>query len=147
MFFGFVLSIVLNTTVCLAQLRTKLASSERHAVASSGSALTVESRLGMTLRWLSGGSYLDVAIIFGVSSKMFTAYATPVLLSIRDSLSLRFPVGDAAALEQLELGFRITSFGRMKGCVAAGTVWVCMLVWHECVNEILAWVLVAQEMA
>lgn len=89
-------------------------------MASSGSPLSVASKLGMTLRWLAGGSYLDVAIIFGVSSKMFTAYVTPVLLAIRDNTTMEFPLENPTALEQLELGFRATSWGRMKGCVAAG---------------------------
>ena len=43
--------------------------SEQQAISSSGSMITNEMKLGMTLRWLSGGSYLDICCEYGVSSK------------------------------------------------------------------------------
>jgi hypothetical protein len=41
------------------------------AMNSSGSPISVITRLGVTLRWLAGGSYLDLCFAWGISSSTF----------------------------------------------------------------------------
>jgi len=44
---------------------------ERKACNSSGSAITVRTRVAVTLRWLAGASYLELCFAWGVSSSTF----------------------------------------------------------------------------
>ena len=41
------------------------------AIRSSGSAVAIETRLAIALRWLAGGSYWDISGLFGVSAGVF----------------------------------------------------------------------------
>jgi hypothetical protein len=46
---------------------------EMHGALSSGSAISPRTRLYATLRWLAGGSYLDICMSFGVAYRSFFA--------------------------------------------------------------------------
>lgn len=85
----------------------------------------------MTLRYLAGASYLDLAIIFGVCDKTFTTLITPVLLAIHSALSISFLIDDIHKLEELERGFYDVSGKRLPGCVAAGKCVVTSGVVHD----------------
>ena len=88
----------------------------------------MEARLAMTLRWLAGGQYLDIASLFGVSKSNFMKYITGVLLALDNMLTIRFPFDDPDALAALERGFHLASMERIRGCVAAGTCMGCALI-------------------
>ncbi len=46
---------------------------ERFAISSSGSSISAMTRLAVTLRFLAGGSYLDICFAFGVAPGSFYA--------------------------------------------------------------------------
>jgi hypothetical protein len=46
---------------------------EQKAINSSGSAISVKTRLAVSLRWLAGGSYLDICFAFAISYTSFYA--------------------------------------------------------------------------
>jgi hypothetical protein len=54
------------------------------AIRSSGSAVAIETRLAIALRWLAGGSYWDISGLFGVSAGVFfhLACSLPLLNSL-----------------------------------------------------------------
>ncbi len=56
----------------LVELVTPLLSkNEAQAKKSSGSCISVVTKLAVTLRWLAGGSYLDISRLFGVDEHSF----------------------------------------------------------------------------
>jgi hypothetical protein len=83
--------------------------------------------LAVTLRWLAGGSYLDICFAFGVSTGSF--YRSDGILwgtfaAIDNNLEIGFPLNDLVKLEQTSEGFAQSCQGRMKGCVMAMDGWV-----------------------
>jgi hypothetical protein len=46
---------------------------EQKAINSSGSAISTKTRLAVSLRWLAGGSYLDICFAFAISHTSFYA--------------------------------------------------------------------------
>ena len=101
--------------------------SELRAIASSGSAITDVAALGATLRYLAGGSYLDIAAFFGLDSVNFFN-KNYVVWRVFDAINTRLPLGfslDPEYLEQTAKEFSTYSHGRMKGCVMAIDGWVC----------------------
>lgn len=55
----------------VASLTPTLKRIDTWAINSSGSSISVETRLAVTLRWLSGGSYLDLCFAWGISLSSF----------------------------------------------------------------------------
>ncbi len=95
---------------------------EQKAINSSGSPIQARTRLAVTLRWLSGSSYLDLCFAWGVSSSTFyhpDGIIWPVLEAIDAAFSIGFPFEDDVALESLSQGFEEHSAGILKGCVLA----------------------------
>lgn len=93
-----------------------------HAEASSGSPVTIETKLMGTLRWLAGASYLDICCLFGISDSTFfvsNGILWPTMLAI-DSV-LKIEIGD---LRESEKGFAEWSKGHLRGCVMAIDGWV-----------------------
>lgn len=89
---------------------------------SSGSPISVTTRLALTLRWLAGGSYLDLCFAWGVSSSTFyhaDGVLWPTVQALDREFSIGFPFGDEGRLEELAAGFREHSGGIMDGCVMA----------------------------
>jgi hypothetical protein len=59
---------------------------------SSGSPISVTTRLALTLRWLASGSYLDLCFAWGVSSSTFY-HADGVLWPTVQALDREFSIG------------------------------------------------------
>jgi hypothetical protein len=81
---------------------------EQKAINSSGSVITMKTRLAVTLCWLAGGSYLDLCFAWGVSSSTFyhpEGIIWPVLEAIDAAFTIGFPFKDDVALEDLSNGF------------------------------------------
>lgn len=95
---------------------------ERKACNSSGSAITVRTRVAVTLRWLAGASYLDLCFAWGISSGTFYSrrgVLWPTISAMDKAFSMGFPRDDPERLELLAAGFRRHSGGVMDGCVLA----------------------------
>ena len=84
-------------------------------------ALTPEMQLSMALRFMAGGSYLDVALYHGVHRATFFAAIWRVVAAINasDALALVFPYTDAAALTKISEGFQSRRNNPLPGCVGA----------------------------
>jgi hypothetical protein len=92
------------------------------AMNSSGSEISITTRLAVTLRWLAGASYLDLCFAWGISSSSFYSrrgVLWPTISAIDKAFELGFPVNDGERLEQLADGFRQHSGGVLDGCVLA----------------------------
>lgn len=115
----------------LAKLYHKLDISERGKVnARNGSGSYVEPsiKLAVTLRWLAGGSHLDICFGYGISTSTFYNSQNGILWKtleyISESMHITFPVSNTEALNKIEQGFAAHSFGRLRGCVMAVDGWV-----------------------
>ena len=95
---------------------------------SSGSYISITARLAATLRWLGGGSYLDICGLFGIDMKNFfnvkhgPLWRTVAILD--ESLQLGFSL-QRDTLMHTAKEFAQFSHGRMTGCVMAVDGWVC----------------------
>jgi hypothetical protein len=92
------------------------------AMNSSGSSIPAISRLGVTLRWLAGGSYLDLCFAWGISTSTFyheNGVLWPTVEALDREFCIGFPFGDEGRLEELAVGFREHSGGILNGCVMA----------------------------
>jgi hypothetical protein len=96
------------------------------AVASSGSIIKAELRLGSTLRILSGGSYLDAADLHAIHDKsIMESTVWPVCRAIVSSVNpeldnIHFPFDDEMALRRHEATFKKQAGRLFPGTVAAG---------------------------
>ena len=96
------------------------------AIASSGSVVKAELRLGATLRILSGGSYLDAADIHAIHDKsIMETTVWPVCRAIVEATdpeldTIRFPFDDEAQLRRHEATFKKQAGHLFPGTVAAG---------------------------
>ena len=80
-----------------------------------------EHKLAVALRWLAGGSFLDIRLCHGIGKK--TVYmclwrAVDAINSV-GPLKLEFPWGDNEKLAEMELGFAKLTKGYFRGCVFA----------------------------
>jgi hypothetical protein len=76
----------------------------------------------MTLRWLSGGSYLDICAEYGVTSKSFYSkkgVLWPTMNALDKALVLSFPIDNDAELARLSEEFAEMSNGHFRFCVGA----------------------------
>jgi len=103
---------------------------ERMANISSGSAISNETKLYCTLRWLGGGSYLDITFAFGVSKAAFFrdgrgGIIWPTMYAIDRAFVIGMPLGDVQALRRLADDYAELSHGMLTDCVLAIDGWVC----------------------
>lgn len=94
---------------------------------SSGSAVSVTTRLSCTLRWLAGGSYHDICRLFGVSHENFF-HERGILWTTIEAIDDLFTIGmslEENALEKASIGFSKCCKNRIHGCVLAIDGWVC----------------------
>lgn len=78
-------------------------------------------KLCATLRWLAGGSYLDIAFGYNISVKTVHSMFYEVITAIDDCVqNINFPIDDEVKLRELETGFNKISKNFFKGTVAAG---------------------------
>jgi hypothetical protein len=82
--------------------------------------ITVEIMLHCTLRWLGGGSYLDIRLSAGISIPSFfrCVHACIIAIVLCESLAFSFPTTEAD-LQAAADGFKsISSNGVIDGCIA-----------------------------
>jgi hypothetical protein len=100
----------------------------QRAVNSSGSPITPVHKLGATLRWLAGGSYLDICTMFGISEGTFfneeRGPLWPTIEAIDATFNIGIPFRDVDALQGISDGFSRLSHGHLHGCVMAVDGWV-----------------------
>jgi hypothetical protein len=99
----------------------------QQAINSSGSPLTARTKLAVTLRWLAGGSYLDITRLYGVATKSFfhaNGPLWPVIDAINAAFSIEFPIDDTEYLDRVSRGFARFTDQRMTKCVSAIDGWL-----------------------
>ncbi len=92
------------------------------AINSSGAPIVLKTRLAVTLRWLAGGSYLDLCFAWGVGTSTFyhrDGVLWPTLEAIDAAFEIGLPVDDPLKLEESARGFDQHSCGILKGCIIA----------------------------
>jgi hypothetical protein len=92
------------------------------AINSSGSCITNKTRLAVTLRWLAGGSYIDLCFAWGIGKSTFYSergVLWPTIEAIDMAYEMGLPLHDVEKLEELSQGFSDHSGGILDGCVLA----------------------------
>eukprot|EP00732_Lithocolla_globosa_P002198 Lithocolla_globosa_v1_NODE_1377_length_2621_cov_9.489478.p1 type:complete len:410 gc:universal NODE_1377_length_2621_cov_9.489478:1368-139(-) len=108
------------TFSCLADaIREDVQVNEHFAILSSGEPISVEIRLACALRWLAGGSYIDISWAHGVAEHSFYQIIWPVIDAINENLHLHFPIDDDEALCGIADGFKRRANNPLWGCVGA----------------------------
>ncbi len=77
---------------------------ETKAFNSSGGSIPLKTKLAVTLRWLAGGSYLDLCFAWGVAFSTFfhpNGVLWPTLEAIDQAYSLGLPMDDPVQLQKL----------------------------------------------
>jgi len=92
-------------------------------------------RLSITLRWLAGGSYLDIALIHQQSTSSVYHHIESTLAALDESLTLKFPYNDAAWLSESSHGFSRGGRSPIEGCVAAMDG-IAIKIAEPCVNDV-----------
>ena len=105
----------------MAILRPDLRKNEEMAYRSSGGPVTSEIKVAIALRWLAGGSYLDLRMLFKVQTSTIYAVVHEVLVSINARLSIVFPRNDEESRKRISAGFITSRNGGspLVGCVGA----------------------------
>ena len=97
------------------------------ACSSSGSPISKKAKLGATLRWLAGGSYLDICTEFGLAKGTFfdeNGVLWDTIRAIDDSFFITLPADDPTKLSDITKGFAACSNNHLKHCVTAIDGWV-----------------------
>jgi len=92
------------------------------AINSSGSPISNKTRLAVTLRWLAGGSYIDLCFAWGISKSTFYSergVLWPTIKAIDMAYEMGLPLHDIDQLEELSQGFCDHSGGILDGCILA----------------------------
>ena len=92
---------------------------------SSGVEVPAEARLAMALRYLAGGSFLDIQLVHGVSHPEVFRSVWRVVDAINSALKIDFPIDDMEELDTIETGFAAKSrrqvlrgvVGAVDGCI------------------------------
>lgn len=107
----------------LERLRPALTTDEEMARRGSSGPISPELQLSMTLRFLAGGSYLDIMLLHGVHRSTFFVIIWRVIDAINntESFALCFPIDDADKLSDISKKFMSNrkSPSAMSGCVGA----------------------------
>ena len=109
------------------KLAEKLKINVQKGINSSGSSISVKTRLAATIRWLAGGSYHDICFSFGLDPSNFfnKRYVLwPTIVALDGILELGFSL-DEESLSKVAAGFEAASNGQLRGCVSAIDGWVC----------------------
>ena len=103
---------------------------EHMAKVSAGSALSKRTKLYATLRWLAGGSYLDICFAWGLSKAAFFSTHSewgvvwPVVDAIDAAFAIGLPLNNVEELQKLADEFAVLSHGQLPGAVTAIDGWV-----------------------
>ena len=93
---------------------------EDMAKLSSGSTITNRTKLHVTLRWLAGGSYLDLCFGWGISIPSFYEICIwPTIDAIDQTFQIGLPLDDLNELKRMADEFSLYSRGQLWGCVTA----------------------------
>jgi len=106
----------------LCKVEPLLSVANTKACNSSGVPITSRTRLAVTLRWLAGGSYLDLCFAWGIGLSTFfseNGVLWPTLQAIDEVLKMGLPFDDEEKLEELSSGLAHHSGGVLNGCVMA----------------------------
>jgi hypothetical protein len=109
------------------KIALKLSFSVAQAERSSGSAITITTRLACTIRWLAGGSHYDISKLFGVSTQNFF-HERGILWTTMAAINDSFTIGLSLMTDDLERasnGFAKCCKDRVHGCVLAVDGWIC----------------------
>jgi hypothetical protein len=111
----------------LEKIRPDIKRCDFRGIASSGSAISDVAALGASLRFLAGGSYLDISAFFGLDpanffNKRYVIWRT--IDAINDNLELGMSL-DPNYLRKTAQEFASYSNGKLKHCVMAIDGWVC----------------------
>ena len=101
---------------------------ELQAARSSGSHTSIRTRLACTLRWLAGGSYIDICFEFGVAPGSFFVDGGVLwgtMHCLNDLFDIGLPVHDEGQLRRMADEFKYWSKNTMTNCVLAIDGWVC----------------------
>ena len=108
-------------------IKDQISPDEKQAKNSSGSAISAATKLGATIRFLAGGSYIDIAGLYGLDpNNFFNSVSGPLWPTIR-ALDSVLHIGldlDPAALKKTGLAFSKFTNGRMVHNVMAVDGWV-----------------------
>lgn len=103
------------------ELDPLLRRNEAKAKNSSGSAISTVIRLAVTLRWLAGGSHIDLCFAWGVSKTSFFSergVLWPTIQALDDYLpDISFPIDNTFELEEMRAGFNARNNSVMDGLV------------------------------
>ncbi len=79
------------------------APNEAMAQRSSGSTVSKKTKLYCTLRWLAGGSNLDICLAYGVSWSSFfsTSYKSGIVWPVIDAVNIAFQIGIPRSRDKL----------------------------------------------
>jgi hypothetical protein len=105
-----------------------LTPNEQQAKNGSATSISAKTRLAVTLRWLAGGSYLDICFSYGVGVGTFFQADGPLwntMEAIDAALDIGFPFDDPDELAQMASEYAELSRGVLKHCVLAVDGWVC----------------------
>jgi len=93
----------------LAKIEPQIKRDATYAINSSGHPIATTTRLAVTLRWLAGGSYLDLCFAWGISKSSFfseSGVLWPTIDAIDKAYEIGLPIDDPAAMEEIASGFR-----------------------------------------
>jgi DDE superfamily endonuclease len=85
----------------------------------SNAQLPLAMRLSVTLRWLAGGSYLDISLSHHIAISSFYHAVDKMIYELNRVLVIRFPYDDIDYLEKVSTGFRRQGRSPLSGCVGA----------------------------
>ena len=111
---------------------------QRHYLQSerAGGYVSPEAQLAFTIRWLAGGSYLDIADHYGVSKATFYRLVYECIDLIIDAFPISFPLSSEDALGSLAADFVAkqskTIFMRVVGAIDGILVKIRCPSAHEC---------------
>ena len=109
-------------TELVQQLSPLIEKDETYAINAAGTPITATTRVAVTLRWLAGGSSLDLCFAWGISRSTFYSkrgVIWPTIEAIDSLLQIGLPINDNAALSELATAFGIHSHGNMNGAIMA----------------------------
>ncbi len=92
------------------------------AVNSSRTPIHPKTKLDMMLRWLAGGSYVDLGFAWGIGGILFYSdrgVIWPTIEALDEVFQMGLPINDPVRLEQLSKGFYDHSGEIFDGCVIA----------------------------
>ena len=92
---------------------------DRKAIASSGSSISGEIRLAVTLRWLAGASYLDLCFGWGLSVSSFFSVLWSTMEAIELAIPLSYPINDIARLQEIGDEAAAATHGAFSGFAGA----------------------------